>query len=200
MSSPAPLNIAPVDSLGNWSQPWREYFNQSESYDFLGLKTFSGSSSETLILHNAAKYTKIVIELFDVIRGSSTTLLLRTSANGGSSFATSSGDYRWAIDYLSGASASPTNANSSSTGTSIQLSGTNSTNAIQGKIEIYSADTTTTKTMFLYDTICAQTYPERVRGAGQRDIAAAVNAIQILPGTGTITSGAMLAYGVKRQI
>lgn len=199
MSNTAPLNIAPVDSLGNWSQPWREYFNQSDSYDFLGLKTFSASSSETLILHNAAKYSKIVIELFDIIRNSSTTLLLRTSADGGATFATGSGNYRWAIDYLSGAAAASTNANSSSTATSIQLSGTNSTNAIQGKIEIYSADTTTTKTMFLYDTICAQTYPERVRGAGQRDTSAAVNAIQVLPGTGTITSGAILAYGVKRQ-
>lgn len=196
----APLEIPLLGETGEISFPWRDYFNQMESYSFLGLKRLNSDSTATLQIPDARKYSKIVFELFDVVRSTSTTVLLRTSADGGANVASSSGNYRWAIDYLSGAAAASTTANSSSTGTSIQLSGTNSTSPISGRIELYSADSASTKPLFVYDTICAQTYPERVRGSGMRDSAAAINAVQFLPGSGNFTSGAILAYGVKRQI
>lgn len=197
MSKRAPLNVPFPQGVP--TGPWYDYFGQQTPYyDLLGIHLLKADSSKTIILPETAKYSKYILEMVDVVRSNSTTLLLRTSANNGGSFSSTSGDYRWAIEYPSGAAAAATTANSSSTGTSIQLSGTSSTNPIHGYVTIYSANEATTKTICDFTTLCHQTYPERVRGAGTRDSAGITNAIQILPGSNTLTSGTLLLYGLKR--
>jgi hypothetical protein len=188
-----------VPQNGKLTEDWRNYFSTNGYNDLIAGYRLSSSSSQIIQLGYSGEYTDIRIKLIDIVRGSSSHLGIQTSTDRGVTFSSSSGNYRWSLDYHSGAAATHTSANSSSTGTYIQLTGTSSTGNLCGDITIYTASSAATKPLFTVDTISSQVYPERVRGAGQRDSAAAINAIKIYPTAGTLTSGLILVYGTPSK-
>ncbi len=134
-------------------------------------------------------------------------LWMRTSTDGGSSFAASSGDYDWMNSRS--LSAVTTVTNGSTTATKLELttsSGIDNNTAlggVSGVIRIFNpAGTTHNKRAswnLSYSNSTTRGNMATAVGAGQRVSTADVDALRLLASTGNIESGIVKVYGVKKS-
>lgn len=137
-------------------------------------------------------YNSYLFKFYNVYVG--TTLSIRTSTDGGSTFDSGASDYRYtriqALDNASTVSAS------SSTGASlVQL--TSLGESINGDIEVaIPSDADNTMTIFNLTAKSATDITARYSGSGQRVSAADVDAIRFLASGSTLDTGKIVMYGV----
>jgi len=149
-------------------------------------------------------YKKYVIEMINVFGSGGPSLKLRTSSNNGVSYDSASSDYVYNV----------IKANSSSTTVdSFRSSGspeiniipavydsTNNNPTSDGYIELYNPSLTTNRKTILWRSISSfgnSKEIEHYTGAGSRDAASPINAVQLLTTTTNLTGGIFKLYGVN---
>jgi len=200
MSNRAPLGSPILDKSGKMSKNWRGFFNLKDSEEIIATHVLNGDANKVVHLHETAKYYGYKVYLQDIVTSTSTSLQVQVSSDSGANFSSSSGNYRWTRTYLSGGAGTEVNDNSSTTGTGVPVRGTNSSNSLNGNLIVTNMDVSSNKTLIQVDTISQNTYPERVMVAGQRDSNEITNALRLIPGSGTLTSGAIILVGINNRV
>ncbi|MGC9990744.1 MAG: hypothetical protein ABSC07_19380, partial [Terriglobales bacterium] len=168
------------------------------------ISSVSASSSASISFTGLSNtYIAYAVLLTNIIpASSSTSMLLRTSANNGSSYDSGAGNYSW---YTVGINGGDYYNNSSLSDTSITLffsygaSGYMST-SVGANGWIYIFNPSAASYCFIRGVLSyvytGTPYVNPIDGSGYRTAAAAVNAVQFFMGTGNIASGTFTLYGL----
>lgn len=194
--------VANGSGSGSWTSPPAS----AGTWTLIATNTPSGASSTSFTGFSSSSYKdyKIVIDHL-VPNTSGAVINLRTSTNGGSSYASGSTNYQY-INSVSAGSTVITNGTGTTGASEIQLSNKGISNTsgygLSGIIDILtpgSAAVCVLSWQFIATLGAAtgyDTYIAMVNGVGQRAAAADVDAVQIYPDSGTI-SGTLRFYGLK---
>jgi hypothetical protein len=170
--------------------------------DFVLLATGTASASSSLdfTAFNSSLYGDYLFVVSNIVFSTSAGLFVRTSTNGGSTYDSGASDYAWWA--LTGQ------------GGGIDRTGSNGTNVINllyntpvvttqfgvsGTVYLFAPDATNftgVKGQFAYSLGTSNFVTSE--GMGVRLSAADVDGIRFLPSTGTITSGTIRMYGIKK--
>jgi hypothetical protein len=150
-----------------------------------------------VVISNA--YDVYEIELVNVVlSSSSSTLLMRTSTNLGSTWDSGSTDYGFHVSFNGPTGSSSTSSVSAS---EIRLTGAQSANntPVTGSIKVY-APSSATACYLLFELANSGNggVPTRNVGAGARLAASDVDAIRLFVGSGTFVSGTVNLYGRRK--
>jgi hypothetical protein len=168
--------------------------------------TASASSAVDFTSGIDSTYEEYEIHLINVISSNATAISLRTSANAGSSWDSSSGDYDWTR--VSARTTSTSVANGSTTATDIPLNGANTVDfttamgGYSGVIRIFNPAGTASHKRINWQLSTATSGTrgniEVVTGSGSRFSTAAINGVRFYVASSTIASGKFLLYGVVK--
>jgi hypothetical protein len=165
----------------------------------LATGTASSSSSLNFTAFNSAVYGSYMFTFSNLVLSTTASLLCRTASDGGDDYDDGATDYAWGT--VSGW-ATASGRNGSSGASSIQLlnSTVNTTRVgVNGSLLLFDPNTliyTSMKGQFGYENTVGDYATSE--GMGVRLSAGVVNAIRFLPSTGTITSGVIRMYGMKK--
>lgn len=161
----------------------------------------SGSVSNASVMDvtgiaNFRHYMLVLDSVLPVTDGDG--LLMRTSADGGSTFASAASSYLWAKNNVTTA---PANTPTGSTGdTEIKLTGAVDnalSNGVSGSIFFYNPASSGLRAPISWQLSChdAAAVWQSIRGDAERAAAGIVNAVRFLFSTGNIASGNYALYG-----
>lgn len=174
---------------------------------FLSEQSASTSASINFTTGIDSTYQEYVLEIINAVPSSSKDFLIRTSADGGSSYASTSGDYDWTVLESKGTATSVTNGSTTATGITLTDSSVSATADYGGlnlTVRISNPAGTTAHKMFTWSgsagTSATAGNVAVIQGAGSRRATAAINAFQILASASeTIASGKFKLYGVRKS-
>lgn len=170
------------------------------------LSTQTASSSATInfvLTSYLATYKKFEIEVEDVVPATDGVFFwFRTSTDGGSTYASSSANYSYAlISSYSGAPGNGTFSGNNSTAISMTSNLSNvSGDSLSGIVTLFNpAGTKKFKMLsdFVYNAQDDAVIVQRVSVAGCRNATADVDAVRFLMSTGNIASGSFRLYGLR---
>lgn len=175
-----------ADSLRDWEKISSANASSSSSIDFTGLSS------------SYCAYKLIFTEVIPAT--DNTDLLLRTSADGGSTYDSGASDYgyvRYLIDFTS-PSTNATGSNAVNGISLFQAAGNNTAEFVSGEATILNPSATTS-TVVLMDVFARNQVASEIlwKGQGYRNSEAAVDAIRIVMSSGNIASGKFTLYGLK---
>lgn len=165
---------------------------------YLGSATASSSATLDFTSLITSTYDTYVFEFLHIASSSGATLDLRTSTNNGSSWSSTAGDYRW---WYGNGSSSATTWNGDNSGNSQTVGrvwSSLTSDGFCGFLKYYQASgglPSYVLSLLSFDGSNSRT----ILGGGCRTNSTYVNAIRFLPGSGTITSGTIRLYGVKKS-
>jgi len=177
--------------------------------DFLDEKTAAASATIDFVLTKWLQlYDRFEIDFDQVLAATDNAeLWLRTSTDGGATYAASASSYQWRFDRVrnnvgdSNSSGGDIRINLISSDVTTGLSNVAGETA-EGTVKIYSPAVATAPRKITWESI---NYPANagsafnfVRGVGIRDTNADVDAIRFLLSSGNITSGAFRLFGVRK--
>lgn len=178
----------PVGDIVNWVA-----VGSIPTLELLSSATLSSDSSVDFIL--PAGYSKFIAEYIEVVPSTNTVLLLRTSADGGSTFDAVAGDYFNAALYMLSNSTTVSGlAASSGSAGEIRLSNARLTHS--GSVEIYAPLASTITTIKHYNTVTTSTEVGFFQGSAKRNAAEVTDAIRFITLAGTLATGTINLYGV----
>jgi hypothetical protein len=170
----------------------------------LGTATAAGVASITFTTAINSAFDEYVLSFFGLRSSSSAVLRLRTSADGGATWASTAGDYYGLLQYNSTSVAAPAGYSGTSE-TYIYIGAAtidpNAANGgLSGEIRMYLPADTTAKKQFRVHTLhlSGATEVNQTTGACYRNSTAAINALQITASTGNLT-GLVRLYGIKKS-
>lgn len=177
------------------------------SRTLLATKTASASSSLDFTEFNNATYLRYEFELYNVIPGTdSTSLYVRTSTNGGSSYEAGGSSYYWGVSGTTNASATTDGQSAASAiilNHRTQSIGNAATEfGVSGMIDVMGAPSSSVYTELLWrvnywrDIGAGTTGHSQLQGGGARLATTDVDAIRFLFSSGTIASGTIRMYGI----
>jgi hypothetical protein len=160
------------------------------SGDIVFIESQTASNSATIEFTDLdSTYFEYLVVMTNVVPTSSSTLHFKTSSNNGSSYDSGATDYSY--DGFGGTS---TGAAFIVVTPSVD---TDATAGISAEVRIYNPSSTNfTKIVFAGASHSSTNLPTRIAQSGQRESAAAVDAIQFLFSTGNISTGDFYLYGV----
>lgn len=140
--------------------------------------------------------------------GGGPNFLLRTSANSGSSYAATSGDYSWSsmYNYSNGPSPIQSDGNATSTGllidSSLGVTGNTAAGGISGVVRLINPAGTASVKHFIWDANNqnSSTVSLQIRATGSRNSTAVVNAVRFIFSSGNIASGLFKLYGLRKSV
>jgi hypothetical protein len=146
-------------------------------------------------------YEEYELHIINAVPASGAVPWLRTSADAGSNWASSSSNYEHTLHYADGGGAA---ASSSATDTALVLAGSTASNTtalggVSGVIRIFNpAGTTHNKRLAWQLSLNTGTGSHIASGTGTRAATAAINDLRVLFSTGNVASGLFKLYGVKK--
>lgn len=154
----------------------------------LGTATASASAAVNFTSMISASYSKYIMAFVDVLPSTNSILGIRASTNNGSTWAATIVNQVWAITV--GGTTAPTYTGNTYSGSHAPIAATGTT-TVCGHAEFVcgATDMEFESTMHSASVAGVQKTFAQVIGA--------INAVQILPSTGTLTSGVIYLYGVK---
>jgi hypothetical protein len=174
---------------------------------YLGAQTASSSSTLDLTSLISSTYNDYVIKV-DGLRPSSdgADILLRTSANNGSSYNSGSNDYFWVGTMLTAPSTTAVQGDNADTSIKIAIGVSNDTNmgGVCGEIRLYNLNASVLQgihyEMDYMNGTAGNTF-RNFSGKGRRFAGTPVplDAIRILPSTGNLATGTIRLYGVSKS-
>ena len=173
----------------------------------LDTQTASSSSALNFTTGLSSTYSAYVFVLVNVLPSSNfAALWAQTSTDGGSSYASTSGDYVYGMAGISAGSGA-FNQGNATTATSIVLTTSSVLNdaasgGVSGSVYVYAPSSTSVYKQFTYQTVSSATSSVEMyssSGAGSRKSTSAINAIRFLFSSGDITSGTIRLYGLRNS-
>jgi hypothetical protein len=169
--------------------------------DFVLLATGTASASSSLdfTAFNSSLYGNYLFVVSNLVFSTTANLNVRTSTNGGSTYDSGASDYMWwgVAGRSAGISREGVNATSV---ISLLIYGANTTSlGVSGTTYLFGPDATNftgLKSQFVFAIAAGDYITSETSGA--RLSAADVDGIRFLPSTGTITSGTIRMYGIKK--
>jgi hypothetical protein len=199
--------VAPSTSgnvLTSNGSTWTSAAGASGGLVFLQGVTASNDATVNITTGMDSTYETYLLLLNNVIPATDgTQLFLRTSSDGGSSFDSSAGNYRWA-QYREGDGGSSSSRSASDTEIELtdssQPPGSAAGESTSGTIYIYHPSNTA-QTCIGYDMSYMASSGSIIRtgGAGLRTSAADVDAVQLLFASGNVESGEINLYGIVKS-
>ena len=199
--------VAPSTSgnvLTSNGSTWTSAAGASGGLVFLQGVTASNDATVNITTGMDSTYETYLLLLNNVIPVTDgTQLFLRTSSDGGSSFDSSAGNYRWA-QYREGDGGSSSSRSASDTEIELtdssQPPGSAAGESTSGTIYIYHPSNTA-QTCIGYDMSYMASSGSIIRtgGAGLRTSAADVDAVQLLFASGNVESGEINLYGIVKS-
>ncbi|RJQ24607.1 hypothetical protein C4577_07500 [Candidatus Parcubacteria bacterium] len=170
----------------------------------LATATASGASSVDFVLTswtNSDFFAYRIVFAHVIVSVDGAAVWIRTSTDGGSTYDSGASDYQWAFLYVL---ATPTNGGLGSTANSaivINNAQGNAANEEMGGVIDFYEPSAAKFFMATYDILMRNTGGTlgRFAGSGQRITAADVDAVRILPSSGTM-SGEFRLYGLKNAV
>jgi len=166
---------------------------------YLTSGTVSNAATLDIVLTSYTAYRGIVIMLSSLVAVTdNTTLLMRFSTNGGSSYDAGASDYGWAYNRTGNGTNTP---GGSETATSINVAGNvgnaQSTDGVNMTITLQDPFNTAlhTKASFIGATSDINSTFGAYYGGGQRNTAQDTDAVRFLMSSGNISSGSYAVYG-----
>jgi hypothetical protein len=150
-------------------------------------------------------YDEYELHIINAVPTGGSTFWLRTTADAGSNWAATGGDYGWELSSSTGTTGAVTNG--STTATRIELTGaattgTASAGGFSAVIRIFDPSATAANKRISWNgsnaTGTAMNNLEVVSGCGIRGATAAINGIRVLTSVSTIASGKFKLFGVKK--
>lgn len=177
------------------------------SWVYISTVTASASATVDFTSGLTSTYDVYMIQFVRVFPSAdNSTLYLRTSSDGGATFASANSSYQWGYSFTSNAgTASADGSSSASKGQYIVLArnlGNSSNLGVNGTLYIYAPSVATSYVQFMFQTAAGLTSTfgsGPTSGSGYRTAAAAVNAVRFLMDSGNITSGTFRLYGLKNS-
>jgi hypothetical protein len=199
----------PAAPTGNQNVTWQVSGNNVSAYVPTGamvlLEEHTASSSAALQFTSciSSTYDDYIFKGISLIPGTDTvSLIMQYSQNGGTSYDSTSGHYRWGYVYVGDSGAAST-VNSASDSSITVGGGFTTFTASSGdfSIELFNPASTTSRLKTTEDTSLdngsGAGLPYRYSGFSQYNITpAAVNAVQFLFNSGNIASGTIRCYGL----
>lgn len=162
----------------------------------------TADNDASLDLSWTGTYREIIIEV-DHVRPASdnTSLFIRTSSDGGTSYDSGASDYQWAAQIFDLA----TNLAAATSGSAMMINGNvvgvgnQATEMISGTIHLFAADDSGNRTHLDWSGYMNDTSGNvrKVSGCGERKTNAVTDGVQFLFNTGNITSGRVRVYGIQ---
>jgi hypothetical protein len=175
----------------------------SASWVFLDSKTASGSTSLDFASSINSTYDEYVFEMVSIVPATNgVALYLRTSTDGGSSYAAGGSDYSYGSIYQT---AGTVLAVQSAAAAQIQIADTISNTAshggVSGQLRLYSPSDATAQKRVMFETSSTDAGATifNYRGSGMRLATADVDAVRFIMSSGNITSGTIRMYGVRKS-
>jgi len=176
---------------------------------FLSEQTASTSASIDFISGITSTYDEYEVHLHSVVAATNnTSLYLRTSTDGGSTFAASGGDYDYMTTGRNSSNAAEGEAAAGAgqmvltfLGASDGVSSTANRGGFSGVVRFFRPSNTTHQKHFIFNGTYAQASGDSAHmfGAGHRLATADIDAIRFLFSSGNIASGTFVLYGIKKS-
>jgi len=175
----------------------------SAGWVYLDSKTAAGSTSLDFAASINSTYDEYVFEMVNIVPATNAVALyLRTSTDGGSSYAAGGSDYSYGSIYQTAGTVS---AVQSAAAAQIQIADTISNTAshggVSGQLRIYSPSDATAQKRVMFETSSTDAGSTifNYRGSGMRLATADVDAVRFIMSSGNITSGTIRMYGVRKS-
>ena len=189
---------------------WQSTAPSASAPGLVCIAVASASSSATIDFTSGidSTYEEYQVHFESVIPATNAALFfVRASSDGGSTWASSAGDYSYA-NTAPGTSGSSANAGDSSadkiilTDTTDGVSNTASHGGISGVISLFYPSGTSSAKLYTFHTAYHSTSSalRACIGGGSRRTTSAVNGIRLYFSTGNITSGLFKLYGVRKSV
>lgn len=167
--------------------------------------TAANSASMVFTSGITSAFDEYVLDLINIVPASTGTLRLRTSSDGGATYASTAGDYFHTALYNTVSVPGP-NGYAGSTETYLQVGISAGPTAAQGglcsTVRLFAPSSTTVRKHFLMQGMSMTdniTELSSFFGTGVRTSTAAINALQLTFASGNIASGIARLYGIKKS-
>jgi hypothetical protein len=166
-------------------------------------KTASASASLDFTTGINSTYEEYVLELVNVVVGTAgQNLHFRTSTDGGANFDAGASDYFYAGNSWTSAGVSTviSSAGASQILMANNVTGTASHGGVSGSIRFYNPAGAVAFKQFIFDLINSRsaTTVDMIRLAASRAAAADIDAVRLIANSGTVLSGTVRLYGVRK--
>jgi len=182
--------------------------NKKSGLIFIESKNLSNAATADFTGFNSALYDGYVFGFMNVLPATSGgELYLRTSTNGGSSYASSASNYGWVMTRMVTGAGSPTpdsdalDAEISLTGSGTGVRDATGSSGVCGEVKVFGPHISDKETQFIFQ-LCFESGGADntiVTGSGIRYANAIVNAVRFLFSSGNIASGTITMWGYSNS-